>query len=102
MVGGSEEDEEGEEGVEDEDDDEMDLQEMMEVQPDIILGETVRKHQVYYFSQWGFYKLVVVYNNTMKTGFYLQFLFLPSFYKPELTIEKLTTLCNLNITFCLN
>ena len=47
MVGGSEEDEEG---VEDEDDDEMDLQEMMEVQPDIILGETVRKHQVYYFS----------------------------------------------------
>ncbi len=70
MVGGSEEDEEG---VEDEDDDEMDLQEMMEVQPDIILGETVRKHQVYYFSYRGFYKLVVVNNNTMQTGFYFSF-----------------------------
>ena len=43
MMEGSEEDEEG---GEDEEEDEMDMQEMMEVQPDIILGETVRKHQV--------------------------------------------------------
>lgn len=85
MVGGSEEDEEG---VEDEDDDEMDLQEMMEVQPDIILGETVRKHQVYYFSQRGFYELVVVYNNTVKTWFLFLFLSLPSFHKSEPKMQR--------------